>query len=185
MGKRLKKLTKRPLLLIAALALVVALVGFGLSRKHNLVSGTIPSTQISSPVTTSGNKAGKNSIPATSSSSGTTNSTKSDGSSSSTLPLTEPWGNFISNHAPGKDGTSTSEVSTCNSTPGASCYIQFTKDGVTRSLETKTTDNNGSVSWSWDIKAASLSSGKWQITAVATLNGQTKSTSDQLALEVQ
>ncbi len=182
MVKRFKKLTKKPILLIAALVLLVALVGFGLTRKNKPISGTIPSTPTSSPAASSNNKA---TVPSASSSSSSPSSAKSTGSNTTSLPLTAPWGDFVSNHSPGKNGSPTSEVSTCNTTPGATCYIQFTKAGASRSLETKTTDSNGSVSWNWDIKDADLSSGKWQITAVATLNGENKSTSDQLLLEVQ
>lgn len=185
MVKRLRKLAKSSLLLIFALILVVVLVVFGLTRKNKSVSGTIPSTSSSSTTATNSDKAGNNAVPTTNSSLGNTNTPKSNGSGAVTLPLNAPWGNFVSNHSPGKDGAPTSEVSTCNTTPGATCTVQFIKDGVSRNLETKTTDSNGSVSWSWDIKDANLSSGKWQITAVATLNGQSKSTSDQLSLEVQ
>ncbi|MDO8592012.1 MAG: hypothetical protein Q7R60_03800 [bacterium] len=185
MVKRLRKLAKRPLLLMVALVLVVALVVIGLTRKHKSVSGTIPSTPSSSTTAPNSDKAGNNAMPTTNSPLGNTDSSKSNASNTVTLPLNAPWGNFVSNHSPGKDGAPTSEVSTCNTTPGATCTVQFIKDGVSRNLETKTTDSNGSVSWSWDIKDANLSSGKWQITAVATLNGQSKSTSDQLPLEVQ
>lgn len=183
MARRLSKLTKRPLLLMTALVLVVASVVFGLTRKHESVSGTIPSDSTSNPAA---NNSDKTTVPsASSTSNSSSDSAKSTGLNSTSSPLNAPWGNFVSNHSPGKDGAPTSEVSTCNTTPGATCTVQFIKGGVSRNLETKTTDSNGSVSWSWDIKDANLSSGKWQITAVATLNGQSKSTSDQLSLEVQ
>jgi hypothetical protein len=40
------------------------------------------------------------------------------------------------------------------------------------------------VVWNWDTKDADFSSGQWKIIAVASLNGQTKSTSDPSPLEI-
>ncbi|OVE78949.1 hypothetical protein BVY00_01455 [bacterium G20] len=184
MAKRAQKFSRRTLLLGLAAVVLLGLVGFGLSRNKKPASATIPSTTTSIPNIQSSDKANKN---ATSppNSEGTTNSPKSNPSAQASLPLIAPWGDFVSNHSPGKNGTPTSEVSTCNTTQGATCYIQFTKGSLSRTLESKTADGNGSVSWSWDVANAGLSSGKWQVAAVATLNGQSKTTTDQLPLEVQ
>ncbi len=111
--------------------------------------------------------------------------TSSPGAGTSSSTLTAPYGTFISNHYPGQNGTLTKEQSTCNTTPGASCYIRFTQGSVTRTLPTQTTNNNGSTSWLWDIGKAGLTSGSWQVSAVATLNGKTSTTTDPVALEIQ
>lgn len=102
-----------------------------------------------------------------------------------TLPLNTPYGDFVSNHHPGENGAPTSEVSVCNTTPGANCYIKFTKGTITTGLPSKTTGSDGSATWYWNIKDAKLTSGDWEITAIATLNGQTKSASDQLPLTIK
>ncbi len=98
--------------------------------------------------------------------------------------LIAPWGTFVSNHKPGKNGAPTQETSVCKTTPGATCYIKFTNGDLTRTLPTKVADNDGVVYWNWDIKDAGFSQGSWQITAIAYLNGQTATATDSLALEV-
>jgi hypothetical protein len=107
------------------------------------------------------------------------------GSSNSTTVLAQPYGDLVSNHEPGQNGSNTDEVSTCNTTAGASCYIQFTNtaNNQTTKLPVQTTGDDGSTTWSWNANI--LSSGKWQVTAVASLNGQTKSVTDPTQLEIQ
>lgn len=95
-----------------------------------------------------------------------------------------PRGSFVSNHSPGKNGSPTAEQSVCTTTPGASCYIQFVKDGVVKKLDAKIVDGSGSVVWSWDVKDAGFAAGAWQITAVSSLSGQTKSTIDSIVMEI-
>lgn len=101
--------------------------------------------------------------------------------------LTEPYGSFVSNHKPNLSGSPapSQELSTCSTTPGAKCYIQFTKDGVVKTLPAQTVGSDGSTSWTWDVKEAGLTVGNWEITAIATLSDQTKSTKDDLSLEVR
>lgn len=98
--------------------------------------------------------------------------------------LLTPSGSFASNHRPSlKD--SPDEESVCITTPGATCTIMFIKDGVTKTLESKKTNTDGIVIWNWDIKSAGFVTGVWQITAIATLDGQTKNSNDLQPLEVQ
>ena len=109
------------------------------------------------------------------------------GSTDSTTALTAPFGSFVSNHKPSLSGSSSpsQELSSCSTSAGAVCHIEFTQGDVIKKLEPRTTDSSGSVSWTWDVKQAGLTEGSWHITAIATLNGQTKSTQDNLTLEVQ
>lgn len=99
----------------------------------------------------------------------------------------EPTGAFVSNHRPSM-GASPKLVqvqSTCNTTPGATCTITFTKDSLIRTLPAKPADSNGNVFWSWSTKDAKLTQGVWKITATAKLNGHTKTAADVINLEVQ
>lgn len=93
----------------------------------------------------------------------------------------------MSNHRPSLSGSDLlkQEKSVCNSTPGATCYILFMKDGVAKQLDPQVIDNTGSTYWTWDVNQAGFTPGSWKITAVASLNGQTLSRDDGLALEVQ
>lgn len=99
--------------------------------------------------------------------------------------LVTPYGSFISNHEPGANETPTTVLSTCITTPGAICYIQFLNNGVIKKLDPKKTNIEGIASWYWDVEEAGLSSGVWQITAYASLNNQVKSTTDQRSLTVK
>jgi len=92
---------------------------------------------------------------------------------------------FVSNHSPGQNGSGTSEQSTCNTTPGATCYIEFINGSSTKQLDPKIAGSDGSVIWDWDIHSANLTSGSWTIKAVAQLNGQTKSVEDPIRLVIQ
>jgi hypothetical protein len=131
------------------------------------------------------------STPSSQSQNQTTDNPKSSGSSTKppsqtgTTPPKAPYGNFVSNHSPGKNGSPTYEQSACNTTPGANCTITFSKDSISKSLAIKIVDSNGSAIWSWTPNQIGLSSGSWKITATATLNGQSASTDDQIPLEVQ
>ena len=86
-----------------------------------------------------------------------------------------PYGNFVSSHtARLKDA----EFSNCSTSSGAKCKISFSKDGSTKSLDEKTVDTDGAVYWTWKPQDIDLTTGSWQITATATLNGKTSSTTD-------
>ncbi len=118
------------------------------------------------------------------------NSTSSDKSASTqaytSQSLVAPTGTFVSNHKPnlgGKPAPST-ENSICNTVPGSSCVITFTKDGVSKSLVSKSADSTGSVSWDWDLKDIGITVGTWSIKAIATLNGASLSSSDPTDLVV-
>jgi len=120
-----------------------------------------------------GHNSGTNSSP---------NTSQKNLGSAQTTSLIAPYGNFVSNHKPGQNGAPFDENSVCNTTPGATCYIQFTMGSQTKKLEGRIADEGGVASWDWT--ASNLASGKWIITAVATLNGQSKSTQDDQPLEI-
>jgi hypothetical protein len=110
-------------------------------------------------------------------------SNKSTAPTDSESGLLDPTGSFVSNHKP--SNSSPQEQSVCNTTPRATCFIKFVSGGTVKLLAAQTTDSNGSSYWTWDINSAGLSPGFWQVTAVASLDGQTKSTTDSINLEVQ
>lgn len=103
----------------------------------------------------------------------------------SSAPLTEPSGTFVSNHLPGQNGSPTQETSTCITTPSATCSIKFTMGSYERTLAAKTVGSDNTASWTWNIADYQFPAGKWQITAIATLNGQTKTTVDPQPLEIK
>jgi hypothetical protein len=102
-----------------------------------------------------------------------------------TSALVAPYGIFVSNHKPGQNNSNTKISSQCITAPGAKCHISLTQNNIVKTLPEKTADSNGSVFWDWDIKEAGLTGGQWTIMATATLGDQTKSTLDQVVLEVQ
>lgn len=111
-----------------------------------------------------------------------------DATTNTNAPLIEPYGDFVSNHTPGKNGAPTVVTSVCVTTPGAKCTITFTNaanPSIVKTLAAGTADGSGTVYWNnWDVKAAGFTSGIWHIKATATLNRQTKSTADGAAFEV-
>ncbi len=154
--------------------------------KPNKGSGVIPSN---SPQATTSLSSAKQSVPAAISS--TTDSSPSSSSSAkanqpnttSSTDLKEPFGTFISNHHPGGINP-TAIASVCNTTPGANCYLKFTKGDVVKTLPEQTADTNGSTFWNWDVKTAGFTAGNWDVSAYSTLNGQTKMAKDPMQLVV-
>ncbi len=116
------------------------------------------------------------------------NNEKSEGTTpSSDTTLEEPTGSFVSNHHPNLGGSPAPNniQSSCTTTPGAKCTITLTKNGTTKSLGEKTTNDDGSAYWDWKLQDVGITEGSWQVTATANLNGQTKSATDPIALEVK
>lgn len=187
------------LLIIGILAIVALQATHMVDFFHHpqAVSGKIP--LLKSPSSSSGTSS---SSPSTTSSTSTPQSTtttpnntsggKDTGSYSSPsapvggAPLS-PYGTFVSNHSPdlSNSPSPSQEQSTCNTSIGATCTITFkNSSGIVKSLPVQTTDNNGATTWTWDVQSAGFTTGSWTITATAVLNGQTKSTTDKLMLQV-
>lgn len=173
---------------MASVAIGVTLIGaFFLVRALTKdKTSTIPSTSPTENTTqseTSTNGSGSNSQ--TSQTTAISDDKSTTATPSISTNLKEPTGSFVSNHFPGKNGSPTTEQSVCNTQPGANCYIEFSKDGTIKKLSSQTADSSGSVYWNWDVKDAGLDTGSWQITAVASLNGQVKTAKDAMLLEIQ
>jgi hypothetical protein len=185
-SKALSMRTAAPVVVILLIAAVLAVLEFTdvihiFHKEPRPISG---SSYTKGEVDNPSN--GKQTSPANSSQPG---SQKSNGgnSSDSTATLLAPSGDFVSNHSPSLSNKPTApnlESSVCTSTPGASCKITFTKDGVTKSLAATTTDRGGSAYWDWKLQDIGLSAGTWKIQAVATLGGQSQTSNDARDLEV-
>lgn len=106
-------------------------------------------------------------------------------SGSTAVSLQAPYGTFVSNHLPGKNGTNTQEESVCSSTPGASCYMKFVQGSIVKTLKNQILDSSGTTYWLWDTKSAGLTSGSWQVFAIVNLNSQTKTSKDAQDLVIQ
>ncbi|HET7529301.1 MAG TPA: hypothetical protein VFJ84_03700 [Candidatus Saccharimonadales bacterium] len=190
MIRRRRALFKNPsiryyLLAVGAVVIILLLALWYFNRPVSKKTATIPSTtSVGTPVNNqaSGNsQASPSGKPIPSS----TSSSASSSQSVSKESLVAPWGNFISNHHPGQNGAPTTESSACNTTPGATCYIKFTNGSQTRFLDTKVADSQGAVIWTWDVKSAGFSAGSWQVSAVASLGGQTKTAADATPLVIE
>jgi hypothetical protein len=177
-GKKIGKKSAITIIVVAVLVAAGAVVFF----KHN-TKDVIP---VSSSGSSSSGKAQSKSTKKTDSGGG-----DSTGSSAKTPPpatqsLKTPFGTFVSNHHPNLSGSPApaTEESVCNTTPGATCYIEFSKDGTVKQLPTETAGSSGSVYWSWNVKQAGLTAGTWTIKAVTGLDGKTMSAQDNLGLDV-
>jgi uncharacterized protein YxeA len=106
---------------------------------------------------------------------------KSTNNVSTTSSLYKPTGNFVSSHTVEPDSTI---ESVCVTTPGARCKIILTNGSKIKILNEKTTGRQGNTAWIWQPKKIGINSGKWQVKAVASMNGQTKETKDAKLMEV-
>jgi hypothetical protein len=196
-GKKQAKKPKKILLGIGGLIVLAAIAIFILDltgvthifyTKH--VPAVIPATNTSSKTAATSKKSttsasANDSLSAPASQPSDKQTVAGSGVPTSTQALAQPYGTFVSNHTPGQHGSDGSELSTCITTSGATCYIQFTNtsSNVTTKLSPQVTGSDGSTSWSWNV--STLSGGSWKITAVATLNGQTQTANDGDTLVVQ
>lgn len=175
------KITKKKHLTLYITVVIVALVaiGSGIEYYHRQKTSQNTPTTItnnsSSPANTSPDK-----TPVTNTNSGSPMASSSPGE------LATPTGTFVSNHRPSLTNVDLAkEESVCNTTPGATCEIAFSKDGTQRSLGAKTVNTSGVTIWDWTPSSLNLTTGSWQIDVTVSLNGKTKSAVDATALMVQ
>ena len=181
--KNKKKNLKPALILLLIVALAVA--GYWFVNRHaKPVSGPIPTSSVKSASTNPVKKSTP--APTTPATSKDKDPAGDQTTPTSDVPLpSAPSGTFVSSHHVSLSNNSTrQEQSACNTIAGATCYIEFSKDGIVKTLTKQVADSNGVVIWNWDVAAADLDAGSWKITAIASSGGVTKSTSDTLNLEV-
>ena len=176
-----RRFNRSPLLVIVVILLVAGAV-YGLYAYHRSSSKNEAPTLITS--TSASNPSKTNSV-ASKTSDGGSSAPAASSPVDTNQPLQKPSGTFVSNHKPGQNGSGQDEASACNTTPGANCYITFTKNGVAKSLPTTTADNTGAAYWSWTPQTVGLSSGNWSVSATAVLGQQTATTQDPTLLEVE
>lgn len=158
------------------LVVLVAIILFFTSKDKPIVTPTKMQSTTNN-VQQNSNTTGNQSV-------ATPDKSSSSNQSTTTADLIAPYGSLVSNHKPGQNGSDYNEASQCSSTTGAQCVIKFTRNDVVKQLTVKTIGPDGSVYWDWNTKDIGLTSGTWTVTAEATLNGQIKSTTDQLSLEI-
>jgi cytoskeletal protein RodZ len=185
MKATMAKINKKKWLISAAIILVAgaALWYFAIRTPNAKLHPQTP-TQAGGSAEIQKGQAVAQSKPATVDSSQPGDSKNSTNPTSSTVLLV-PFGNFVSNHKPGQNNSPLAETSVCNTSPGASCQIVFTKGGLTKSLPAQTTDRAGSTFWNdWTPTSIGLTTGSWQVQAKATLGSQSKTATDQIPLEI-
>jgi cytoskeletal protein RodZ len=179
------KYTKRAklLLLVGVIVLLVGIAGVSYALFHD--SNKAPEVTASSDTkgeVSNGSKTASGSTDTT-----TTlpedNKSSTGGSSSTPTNLIIPSGVFVSNHFPQQGGT-TALQSNCTTSPGATCQISFTKDGVVKSLPAQTTDKGGATYWNWDYKDLGLTTGAWHVEAKANYGSQTQTATDGLDVTI-
>lgn len=101
--------------------------------------------------------------------------------------LMQPLGQFVSNHRPNLSGQPAPNTisSVCQTTSGATCTITFTLGNTVKSLPKQSTDKGGYTYWEWRLQDIGLTTGIWQVEAVATLGSQQQTATDPMNLEVK
>lgn len=147
------------------------------SNQTTKKSNTQPSQSTQTQTTTTS--------PSTSTNSTSNTSAKSTDNTQSSTTLLNPYGQFVSNQTPSlSDPNQQTEVSTCETTPGASCYIEFIKSGsATITLKEQVTDSNGVTSWTWNLSKQGFAVGTWQVKAIAILGNQTKTATETMTVQ--
>lgn len=171
-----KKGHKIPIIL--TLLMLVVIISAGLfyvyrSSNHNKTDESLTSTQKSGGGITSGKDAkGASGEPAP--------------TPDSNIVPTIPTGTFVSNHRPNLSGSPAPNTiaSTCTTTPGSECTIEFTRGDTTKSLPKKIADENGNTSWDWKLQDIGLTVGEWQVVAIASNGDNEIKASDSMLLIV-
>lgn len=186
--KSIKRFFRNPTVMIAIILIAGIVIGVVIiASRHNPDSKTSGQSSGTTKVTTIPSVENSGKSIESKGSSASTPSTESV--ANQTIPvsaLITPYGTFVSNHYPSLSGSSapSQEESTCTTTPGASCYIQFTKNDAVKKLATQITDDTGMTSWTWDVKKSGFTIGDWKITAVASSGNNSKSRQDTILLSI-
>lgn len=182
-------MSKNKKIIIPLVVIALILLGAGVYWQNSKQMAVSGHTSSSIPAAKS-KQSGTSHIKLQQTAQGATKSAKSTSTKSSinsTTNLQTPFGSFVSNHNPSLSNASYSyELSSCETTPGVVCLIEFTGSAGQRiELAPQQADSQGVTSWSWNLSKEGFSPGKWQIEAIAKLNNQTKTAYDSLGLSVQ
>ncbi|MCL4357663.1 hypothetical protein M1512_02075 [Patescibacteria group bacterium] len=183
MNKKQKILISIAFIILAVAIGVVSYYSFASKKTY---TSTAPATPKSPPAIKSKGTNSSNSqqAPTTITNTQTSPSSAKSAPSSNQVSgsLETPYGQFVSNNSPSMGSYEESE---CETTPGASCYIDFvSSSGKTISLQTETTNSQGVAAWSWYVSSQmGFGPGTWNIQAIASLNGQTKTASSTMNVQ--
>jgi hypothetical protein len=113
--------------------------------------------------------------------------TSSTANNQANQPLQSPGllSTFASTHTASLSAP-TRENTTCVTTPGASCLVEFQQGSTTKSLPAQTTDSSGSAYFFWtpNQNNLKLTPGNWTILLKVTLGGSSKTAQDSTQLQV-
>ena len=181
-SSRKSKLIILSLLLVAFLGSILLII--------NGYDSVVKPKSVPHPVTSNSYTKGLNNSTSLTQNKNNANNTTLNNKSSpetSTSFLIQPTGDFVSDHHPNLSGHPAPNIltSVCNTSPGATCQIFFSMNGVVRSLPSKDADSSGTVYWqNWTLQSIGLSSGSWKISVLASLGNQTKTSYDTMDLLV-
>lgn len=184
---------RRTIVVAAASALALSLVAGacgsdGTTSQPSRTTGatgatTATSIDAGSPTTSGGSAT--TSPPATSAASGDDGDTTSNAPSG---PLPDvPTGSFLSSHrlsVSGDGGLPTDARSVCHTSPGATCVIDFTMGGTTKSLAAQPVDASGTTAWDWSPSDIGLTPGHWEVRIVAENAAGRQSVDEAIGLDV-
>lgn len=178
---------KKRLLIIALLVVIPLVTVLVWATTFRQKVTTIPATNTSTSTSTTSQNASSNPSTNNDKNPGATTPQNQNSPEGTGAGPMKPYGSFVSNHHPSVSGATapSSMQSVCSGTPGAKCYISFTKGNEVRKLPEQTIASDNSTIWDWDINSAGLTAGTWEIKAISTLNGKTETAEDTLKLEVQ
>src|ERR1035437_4871886 len=133
-------LTALLVLLLLILMILLELTNTTHIFHHQKIVDIVPSTSTNTKNTTPSNTTDKATLQPS-----TTNTDRAPSNTSSTtgLELVAPYGLFVSTHIRTLDSSGSAEYSACNTTPGASCYIELKQGDVTKRLATQVADSSG------------------------------------------
>lgn len=178
--KRSNRKTKLSLIMLAVIVLVAGIIFYFKNSNESEYAVNDQGQYVVDEPSNSGTKENYESTKqATDNSSVKPN--KDTNTSITTAELSTPSGNFVSSH---NVQSNSNMESICITTPGAKCSINFNSGSTSKTLNEKTANSEGVVSWYWQPSKIGINGGKWTITATATLNGATKQDSDPMKLEV-
>ncbi len=174
--------SQRPV--IGALIVTAALVGGGCSADTDEGAvATTTTTTVASTTTAAPTMSTPTSTPTTTAPAAEPTVPPEDNGGGGEAPL-EPTGAFLSAHRLPAGDAEVMVRSICQTSPGATCVISFTRGDTTRSLPEQTVDDAGRASWNWRPAEIGLDPGHWDVQVTASLNGQERSVTDAIGLEM-
>jgi hypothetical protein len=179
---------------VAVLAFAAAACGSDQSSAQDTTTtgaGYTPLT--SAPAETTGRSTtgpGDGSGTATTSAPGGVTTGTAGGTNPTTAPgadaLLPPTGTFLSSHRLSLSGAGApgNARSVCRTSPGAKCWLTFSKDGKNVSFLARTVGDDGVASWDWSPADIHLTAGHWDVTVTAERGSEQQVVDEAIGLDV-